>query len=87
MQFSPALAPDGLPVNARVFRYSLIRLEIQILTDVSVGEARVVESPDPSLSERALHTDKTWKLKPATGPDGKQSLSTTIVEISFMRVG
>jgi TonB family protein len=88
VQFSPALAPDGLPVNARVhFQYSLIRLEIQVLTDGSVGEARVVESPDPNLSERALHTVKTWKLKPATGPDGKPLPSTTSVEISFMRVG
>jgi TonB family protein len=88
VHFSPALAPDGSPVNARVhFQYSLIRLEIKILTDGSVAGARVVESPDPHLSELALHTVKTWKFKPATGPDGKPSPSATIVEISFMLVG
>jgi TonB family protein len=88
VHFSPALAPDGSPVNARVhFQYSLIRLEIKILADGRVGEARVVESPDAHLSDLALQTVKTWKFKPATGPGGKTSPYATIVEISFMLVG
>jgi len=88
VHFSPALAPDGSPVNARVhFQYSVVRLEITILTDGSVGETRVVESPDAHLSELALHTVKAWKFKPATGPDGKPSTYATIVEVSFMLVG
>lgn len=73
--FSPALAPDGAPVNARVhFQYSVVRLEIKILTDGSVGETRVVKSPEAHLSELALHAVKAWKFKPATGPDGNPSL-------------
>lgn len=88
VHFSPALAPDGSPVNAQVhFQYSLIRLEIKILTDGSVGEAKVVESPDARLSDVALRTVKTWKFKPPAGPDGKISPYTTTVQISFMLVG
>lgn len=88
MRFNPALAPDGSPVNARVhFQYSLIRLKIKILTDGSVGQARVVESPDPHLSDLAVQTVKTWKFKPAAGPGGETSPYETIVEISFMLVG
>lgn len=88
VHFSPALAPDGSPVNARVhFKYSVVRLKIKILTDGSAGEARVVESPDPHLSELALHTVKAWKFKPATGPNGKPSPYATLVEISFMLFG
>ena len=88
VHFSPALAPDGSPVNARVhFKYSVVRLKIKILTDGSAGEARVVESPDPHLSALALHTVKAWKFKPATGPNGKPSPYATLVEISFMLFG
>jgi TonB family protein len=65
----------------------VVRLEIKILTDGSVGEATVVESPDPHLSELALHTVKAWKFKPATGPDGKPSAHGTTVAVTFFLVG
>ena len=85
--FSPALAPDGSPVNVRAhFRYSVVLLEINVLTDGSAGETRVVESPDPHLSELALHTVKAWKFIPATGAGGKPFAHTTTVEISFYLV-
>jgi TonB family protein len=88
MHFSPALAPDGSPVNVRAhFKYSVVLLEISVLTDGSAGETRVVESPDPHLSELALHTVKAWKFKPATGPGGVPFAHATTVEISFFLVG
>jgi TonB family protein len=88
VHFSPALAPDGSPVNARVhFQFSVVRLEVKILTDGSVSGSRVVESPDPHLSDLALHTVKAWKFKPAIGPDGKPSAHATTVAITFFLVG
>jgi len=87
VHFSPALAPDGSPVNVRAhFQYSVVLLEIKVLTDGSAGETKVVESPDPHLSELALHTVKAWKFKPATGPGGKPFAHATSVEISFFLV-
>src|SRR6202522_2894071 len=85
--FSPALAPDGSPVNVRAhFKYSVVLLEINVLTDGSAGAARVVESPDPHLSELALQTVKAWKFIPATGAGGKPFAHTTTVEIRFYLV-
>jgi TonB family protein len=69
------------------FEYSQVRLELKILADGSVGQAKVVESPDNHLSELALDAVKTWKFKPATGPNGKPVPVKTTVEISFSLFG
>jgi TonB family protein len=64
----------------------VVLLEINVLTDGSAGETRVVESPDPHLSELALHTVKAWKFIPATSAGGKPFAHTTTVETRFYLV-
>jgi TonB family protein len=88
LRFRPALAPDGSPVAVHIsYQYVLVQLEIKILADGTVGESRVIESPDSSMSERALHVVKTWKLKPATSMGGVPVTAKTTVEISFRTFG
>jgi TonB family protein len=58
-------------------------LEATVTADGRVIQVTVKKSLDPSLDEEAVHTVKSWKLKPATDPHGNAVPVRQTIEISF----
>jgi TonB family protein len=55
-----------------------------VVTDKGeVKDIRVVEAPNKSLADTAVDAVKTWKFKPAIGPNGKPVTAKVIVEVTF----
>jgi TonB family protein len=84
LKYTPAKAPDGTAVPARVYlKFAVVELELTISSDGSVQQARVLESPNQSLSDRAIQSVKKWKFKPATSPAGQSVAAKVPTEITF----
>jgi protein TonB len=45
--------------------------DVTIMTDGKVTDPIVVKGPGNGLDEKALEAVRTWKMKPARGPNGK----------------
>lgn len=70
--------------EARKAKYQgTVLLEITVTVDGRVLDPRVVRGPGLGLEEKALATVKTWKMRPATGPNGKPVTCRAWIEIGF----
>ena len=84
LRYAPAKAPDGTAVPARLhLTFAVVELELTVAVDGSVRQARVLESPNQTLSDKAILSAKKWKLKPAIGPGGRPVIAKVQTEITF----
>jgi len=58
-------------------------VELVILTDGTVSDAKIVKSLDKGLDESALRTVRKYRFHPSIGPDGKPVKAKLRVEINF----
>jgi protein TonB len=58
-------------------------VQVVVATDGSVKAARVLRGLGLGLDEKVLEKVRTWRLKPATGPDGKPTTVVAVVEVTF----
>ena len=61
----------------------VVLLDVTVMTDGKVTDPIVVKGPGMGLNEKALELVRTWKLKPARGPDGKPVKCRVQVEVTF----
>ncbi len=58
-------------------------LQIIIQTDGHATDIKVVKSPGFGLEYKAIEAVRTWRFKPALGPNGKPVATITPVEVTF----
>lgn len=61
----------------------VVLLDVTVMTDGKITDPVVVKGPGIGLNEKALELVRTWKLKPARGPDGKPVKCRVQVEVIF----
>jgi TonB family protein len=70
--------------EARKAKYQgTVVLEIIVTADGRVLEPHVVRGPGLGLEEKAMAAVKTWKMRPAIGPNGKPVTCRATIEIGF----
>jgi TonB family protein len=72
-------SPDAM--NRKI--QGTVELEAVVGEDGRISDIRVLKPLPFGLTTSAIETVKTWKLKPATGPDGKPVAVRQIIEIGF----
>jgi TonB family protein len=60
-----------------------VLLDVTVMTDGKITDPVVVKGPGMGLNEKALELVRTWKLKPARGPDGKPVKCRVQIEVTF----
>jgi TonB family protein len=84
LRYAPAKAPDGTAVTARFhLTFAVVEVELTVAVDGTVRQAKVLESPNQTLSDKAIQSVKKWKLKPAIGPGGQPVIAKVQTEITF----
>ena len=58
-------------------------LEVVITPDGSASNFKVVKGPGLGLEEKAVEVVRTWRFKPAVGPNGQPVATLTMLEITF----
>jgi TonB family protein len=58
-------------------------LDVTVTADGQVTKPIVLKGPSDALSEQALEAVRKWKMKPASGPDGKPIDCRVQVEVTF----
>jgi TonB family protein len=71
----------GEAIQAKVS--GVVVLRITVTEEGRVTNIRVLKTPGFGLEESAVEQVRKWKLKPATGPDGKPLAVTAVVEVTF----
>lgn len=61
----------------------VVLLDVTVMTDGKITDPVVVKGPGMGLNEKALELVRTWKLKPARGPDGKPVKCRVQIEVTF----
>jgi TonB family protein len=61
----------------------VVLLDVTVMTDGKITDPIVVNGPGMGLNEKALEQVRTWKLKPARGPDGKPVKCRVRIEVTF----
>jgi len=70
--------------EARKSKYQgTVLLDITVTTDGRVINPVVIRGPGMGLEEKALAQVRTWKLRPANGPNGKPVNSRVQIEVLF----
>jgi len=70
--------------EARKAKYQgIVVLEGVITLDGKVTQIRVVKSPGLGLDEKAVEAVRTWRCKPAMGPNGKPVPTQVPIEVTF----
>ena len=70
--------------EARKAKYQgTVVLEIIVTADGRVLEPHVVRGPGLGLEEKAMAAVKSWKMRPAVGPNGKPVTCRATIEIGF----
>ena len=54
-----------------------------VTEDGRIGNIRIVKRLPFGLTAAAIKAVKKWKVKPATGPDGKPAAVQQMIQISF----
>ena len=60
-----------------------VLLDVIVTADGQIAKPVVLKGPSDDLSERAVEAVRKWKMKPASGPDGKPVDCRVQVEITF----
>jgi TonB family protein len=58
-------------------------LQAVITPDGRATEIEVVKGPGLGLEEKAVEAVKTWRFKPAIGPNGKPVAVIVPIEVTF----
>ena len=61
----------------------VITLEAIVTADGDVTHIKVLKAVDPALDKAAIDAVRTWKLKPATDPDGNAVPVRQTIEVTF----
>lgn len=70
--------------EARKAKYQgIVVLEVIVTADGRVLDPRVVRGPGLGLEEKALTAVRTWRMRPAIGPNGKPVTCRATIEIGF----
>jgi TonB family protein len=70
--------------EARKARYAgFVLLDVTVTADGRVMNPVVIKGPGLGLEEKALEQVRTWKMKPALGPNGKPVTCRTQIEVMF----
>lgn len=70
--------------EARKAKYSgIVLVEAIVTVDGRVTNPRVIRSPGLGLDDSTINTMKTWKCKPAVGPNGKPVPTLVPFEVNF----
>ena len=70
--------------EARKAKYSgLVMVEAVVNLDGHLSDVRVVKSPGLGLEDNTIQTLKTWRCKPAIGPNGKPVAVIVPIEVNF----
>jgi protein TonB len=70
--------------EARKAKYSgVVLVEVVVTADGRVTNPHVVKSPGLGLDESTINTLRTWRCKPALGPNGKPVAVSAPVEVTF----
>jgi TonB family protein len=60
-----------------------VEMKIRVGTDGLVKDVTIVHGLPCGMNKQALNSIRTWKMRPATGPDGQPAEVTTTAEMSF----
>jgi TonB family protein len=60
-----------------------VLVDVIVTADGKIAKLMVLKSPSEDLSERALEAVRKWKMKPASGPDGKPIECRLQVQVTF----
>jgi periplasmic protein TonB len=70
--------------EARKAKYQgTVVLEVIVTADGRILEPHVLRGPGLGLEEKAMAAVKTWKMRPAVGPNGKPVSCRATIEIGF----
>jgi protein TonB len=70
--------------EARKAKYQgTVVLEVIVTADGRILEPHVLRGPGLGLEEKAMAAVKTWKMRPALGPNGKPVTCRATIEIGF----
>ncbi|HSY30561.1 MAG TPA: TonB family protein [Verrucomicrobiae bacterium] len=61
----------------------VVLLDVTVMTDGKITDPIVVKGPGMGVNEKALEQVRTWKLKPARGPDDKPVKCRVRIEVTF----
>lgn len=62
-----------------------VLLDVTVTTDGQIANPVVLKGADVGLNDRALEWVRHWKMKPASGPDGKPVDCRVQVEMTIHR--
>lgn len=78
--------PPSYTKEARKVNYNgTVLLDVTVTAEGEVIEPKVIKGPGLGLNEKALEQVKKWKMKPATGQDGKPAKCRVQIEVTFHR--
>jgi TonB family protein len=60
-----------------------VLLDVIVTAEGQITKPMVLKSPSDDLSERALEAVRKWKMKPASGANGKPTDCRVQVEVAF----
>ena len=70
--------------EARKAKYmGTVLLDVVVTTDGRVLDPRVLKGPGLGLEEKAVAAVRTWKMRPALGPNGKPVNCRVQIEVTF----
>ncbi len=70
--------------EARKAKYTgTVTLRVVITVDGRATDIRVVQSPGLGLDEKAIEAVRTWRFRPAYGPNGKPVATISPIEVTF----
>lgn len=75
----PTFSPEAVKAKYQ----GPVTLRIIVLPDGRVTNATVIQGPGLGLDERALEAVRTWRFRPALGPNGKAVATWALVEVTF----
>jgi TonB family protein len=83
---SPRCVYCPAPVSQKAQKAKIsgtVLLDVTVTADGQVGKPIVLKGLGVGLDEQALEAVRNWKMKPASGPDGKPIACRVQVEVTF----
>jgi len=75
--------PDYSTEAMKVKMQGVVELTATVTPDGRVTDVQVVKGLGLGLDEKAIEAARTWRLKPALGPDGRPAAVREVIEMSF----
>jgi protein TonB len=76
---SPAFSDEAVKAKYQ----GVVLLRVVVTPDGRATNIQVVKGLGVGLDEKAIEAVRGWKFRPASGPDGKPSAVTTLIEVTF----